>query len=141
MSQRNTSVLAQRGPYEASFIQSARAKPQPKPIMYQHLHPVRTLVDEQIRVMRASFSKDTDHPCEGSIHASPHVQRFYGKPGDIDPNHFRTSRSHIAHSCMAELGHCTLRVRAPRRTSIWIGGRSSATAGSGNATKLSAGAV
>jgi hypothetical protein len=39
----------------------------------------------------------------------------------LQPDHLRTSRSQIAHLCIAELGHCTLTVNAPRRTSTRIG--------------------
>ena len=74
----------------------------------------------RIRMMGARLSKHTHHPRQGGINTGTHIQRLHGEPGCIDPDHFRTSRSHSAHSCSAELGQCRITVKAPRRTSIWI---------------------
>jgi hypothetical protein len=57
--------------------------------------------------------------CRRCINSGTRVQRFHCEPGCIDPDHFKTSRSHSAHSGIAELGRCRLTVKAPRRTSIW----------------------
>src|SRR5580704_4229977 len=72
-------------------------------------------------MMSSGLAEHTDHACQGGVDASPHVERLHGEPGRIHPDHFKTSRSQIAHSCIAELGHCTLTVKAPRRTSTRIG--------------------
>ena len=72
-------------------------------------------------MMGPGLAEHTDHARQGGVDPSAHVERFHSEPGRIDADHFKTSRSQIAHSCIAELGHCTLTVKAPRRTSILIG--------------------
>lgn len=104
--------------------------------MHQHLHPVRALVDEQIRMVSLGLTEDTDNATQRGINPCAHVYRFHCEPGCIDSDHFKTSRSHIAHSCTAERGHCTDRVIVPRRSSTVIGVASSALGGIGNAMKL-----
>lgn len=101
---------------------------------------IRALVDEQIPMMRAGFSEHAYHPRLGRIDANAHVQRFHREPGLIDADHLSTSRSQIAHSCSAELGHCTLTLSDPRRSSTRIGVLAGAGGRIGTGTKSSAGA-
>src|SRR5215467_6635875 len=89
-------------PDEAALTESARAQPQTEAIVHQHLHPVRTLVDKQIRMMRSRLAEHAHHPCQRRIDTGAHVQWLHGEPGRIDPDHLSTSRSQIAHSCIAE---------------------------------------
>jgi hypothetical protein len=89
--------------------------------------------------MSARFAEHTDHARQGGVDPGAHGQRFHGEPGRIDPDHFKTSRSQIAHSCIAELGQCTFTVKVPRRTSIRIAVFSTVFAGIGSATNASPG--
>jgi hypothetical protein len=60
------------------------------------------------------------HASERGVHAGSHIERFNGKPGRIDADHFMSSRSSRAHSPAAEAGHWMLTVLEPRRTSMRI---------------------
>jgi hypothetical protein len=71
------------------------------------------------------------------LYTGAHVHRFDREPRHIDPDHLSTSRRHIAHSCTAEPGHCTLTVSAPRRTSTVIEAPSVAFVPKGTGTKRS----
>src|SRR5262249_34799964 len=50
---RQTSLTRRTGAYKTPLVESSCTQPQAKAIVHQHLHPVRTLVDEQIRMMGA----------------------------------------------------------------------------------------
>src|SRR3712207_3785475 len=82
-------------------------------------------------------------PCQGSVRAGPHIQRFAGQPDGVDADHRSTSRSHAAHSMADAIGQLTVAVTGPRRNSM----RSSVTsevkaaACKGTGTKETSGAV
>ena len=71
-------------------------------------------------MMGACLPKHTHNARQRGINTGAHIERFHREPGCVDPDHLRTSRSHSAHSCSAELGHRMLTVKAPRRILIWI---------------------
>jgi hypothetical protein len=102
--------------------------------MDQHLHSACAFVDEEIGMTSPRFTEHAHHAREGGVDARSHVQRFHCEPGRIDPDHFNSSRSQSAHSGIADAGHRTLTVSAPRRTSIWIGELSRTAVTIGSAT-------
>src|SRR5579862_5855161 len=104
--------------------------------MHQHLHPVRALVDEQVRMVSSRFAKHVDDTSEGRIDAGAHVERLYREPGRIDADHFMSSRSSIAHSRAADAGHCRFKLRPFRRISTRIT-LSTGIEGNATGTKLS----
>jgi hypothetical protein len=136
MRQSKPAFLRHTSTDKTAFVESSRAQPQSKAVMHQHLHSVRALVHEQIRMVSLGLTEDTDYARQRGINPCSHVYRFDCEPGCVDPDHFKTSRSHMAHACTAELGHCTDKVIVPRRTLSVIGVTSTVLLGIGNATKL-----
>src|SRR6185437_12494443 len=94
-------------------------------------------VDEDIGMMRLCLAEHVHYASKRRISPGAHVERLDREPGGIDADHFKTSRSHCAHSCAADRGHRTDTLMRPRRTSTAIGMPSSAALlGTGNDTKL-----
>ena len=87
-------------------------------------------------MMGSRLAEDVHNTRKRRIDPGAHVHRLHREPRCVNADHFKTSRNHIAHSCTAELGHRTLSVIVPRRTSTVIGVASTALGSSGNATKL-----
>jgi hypothetical protein len=56
-------------------------------------------------MMRSSRAEHAHHPSECGVHAGSHIERFNGKPGRIDGDHFMSSRSSSAHSPAAQAAH------------------------------------
>ena len=113
-------TLRQASADEAPLVQPPRAQPQPKAVVHQHLHAVRSLVHEQVRVVHTRLTEHAHHARERRIHPGTHVQRFEREPDRIDPDHFTRPLSHSEHSRAAEAGHSTITALAPRRTSMRI---------------------
>src|ERR1700722_3673670 len=120
VAQCHAEIMSDSGADEASFVKFPRAEPEAKAIVHQHLHAIRTFVDEEIGVMGARFAEHAHDASQRLVGADTHVERLDREPSRIDADHLINSRSSNAHSCAADAGHSMLTVPPWRRTLIRI---------------------
>jgi hypothetical protein len=93
-------------------MQSPRTQPKPKAVVDQDLHPTRTPVGKEIRVMRPRLAEHPHHLRQRRVRAGAHIKRLDRKPRGIDADHTVSSRSHVAHAPAALVGHSIV-IRVP----------------------------
>jgi len=92
--------------------------------VHQHLHPVRSPVAEQVRVMRPGGAEHRHHAVQHRLHPGAQIERLYRQPHRLDPDQRRSSRSQAAQSVAADTGQPIVRAVGPRRSSMRLRRRS-----------------
>ena len=115
-------------PSEPALAQASRRQPYADAVVHQHPHAIGPAVGKQVRVMRPCCPEHRNHPRQGGFCARAHVQRLHRQPQLIDANHRNSSRLQAASCAAAATGHTSDSVVAPRRSSTWIMGATSACA-------------
>ena len=110
-------VDAGRWPYKLALVKSSGQQPNANAVMHEHLHSIGPAVGKLVGVVGVRRAEYVHDPPQCGVGSGTHIQGLHGQPRTIDSDHLRMAVDHWAKSLAAEIGHVTVIIRAPLRTS------------------------
>ena len=79
---------------------------------------MQTILSEEVAVVRLRGAKDPHHAGQQPVGTGAHVDRFYGQPNGVNPDHRSISRSQVAQAPAWDAGQRMTIIVGPRVSSM-----------------------